>query len=108
MSEETQNPSPAAQPQAQVPAIQLDSSNLRTEFANIARITVSPNEVYVDFGVNPNFFGQQLDEVAKLNTRVIMTPDAAKRICIGLSQFLGAYEQRFGVIELDVTKRLRS
>jgi hypothetical protein len=108
MSEETQNPSPETQSQAQAAAVQLDSSNLRTEFANIARITVTPNEVYVDFGVNPNFFGQQVDEPAKLNTRVVMTPDAAKRICIGLSQFLGAYEQRFGVIELDVTKRLRA
>ena len=46
-------------------------------------------------------------KAVKLDNRVIMTPDAAKRLCLNLNATLAAYEQRFGVIELDLQKRIR-
>ncbi|MEQ1853597.1 MAG: DUF3467 domain-containing protein [Chthoniobacteraceae bacterium] len=47
-------------------------------------------------------------EPVRLDTRIIMTPDAAKRLCLNLNATLQAFEQRFGIIELDLQKRIRS
>lgn len=100
MSDQT----PARDPQ-QIPAIVQDT--IKTSYANVCRIAQTPNEVIVDFGMNPNFFGQILDEPLRLDHRIIMSHDAAKRLCIHLTQTIQAYEQKYGVIELDVAKRIK-
>ncbi len=97
MSEETKPTAP-----------QIDVSNLRTSYANVCRIAQTPNEVIVDFGLNPNFFGNILDEPLKLDNRVILSHDAAKRLCLHLTATIQNYEARYGSIELDVTKRLKN
>ena len=96
MSEETKPATP-----------QIDASSLRTSYANVCRIAQTPNEVIVDFGLNPNFFGNILDEPLKLDSRVILSHDAAKRLCIHLTATIQNYEARYGSIELDVTKRIK-
>lgn len=95
MSEETQQP------------LSVDASNLRASYANVCRIAQTPNEVIIDFGMNPNFFGQILDEPLKLDNRVILSHDAAKRLCIHLTATIQNFEARYGAIELDVTKRVK-
>ncbi len=87
---------------------QIDASTLKTSYANVCRIAQTPNEVIVDFGVNPNFFGQILDEPLKLDNRIILSHDAAKRLCLHLTATIQNYEARYGQIELDVAKRLKS
>lgn len=99
MSEAT-TPTPAAP--------QVDTAHLKATYANVCRIAQTPNEVIVDFGLNPNFFGQLLDEPLRLDQRIILSHDAAKRLCIHLTQSIRAYEDRYGVIELDVQKRLKN
>ena len=88
-------------------APQIDQAALKISYANVCRIAQTPNEVIVDFGMNPNFFGQILDEPLKLENRVIMSHDAAKRLCLHLMASIQNYESRYGTIELDVTKRLK-
>jgi hypothetical protein len=85
----------------------IDQTGLKTTYANVCRIAQTPNEVIVDYGMNPNFFGQMLDEPLKLDTRVIMSHDAAKRLCLHLMATIQNYESKYGTIELDVTKRLK-
>lgn len=89
------------------PTPQIDASHLRTSYANVCRIAQTPNEVIVDFGLNPNFFGNILDEPLKLDNRVILSHDAAKRLCIHLTATIQNYEARYGPIELDVAKRVK-
>jgi len=89
-------------------APQIDASNLKSSYANVCRIAQTPNEVIVDFGMNPNFFGQMLDEPLKLDSRVIMSHDAAKRLCLHLMATIQNFESKYGTIELDVTKRLKT
>ena len=86
----------------------VDASGLKTSYANVCRIAQTPNEVIVDFGMNPNFFGNILDEPLKLDTRIILSHDAAKRLCLHLTATIQNYESRYGAIELDVTKRLKN
>ena len=102
MSEETQ-----AQPQQQAPQVQVDTKSLQTSYANVVGIAANINEVYLTFGVNTDPYNPAPTEPVKLDNRVIMTPDAAKRLCLNLNATLAAYEQRFGVIELDLQKRIR-
>jgi Protein of unknown function (DUF3467) len=103
MSEEI---NPAAQPQqGQVP---IDATGIKTTYANVVGIAANINEVYLTFGLNTDPFNPKPAEAVKLENRVVMTPDAAKRLCLNLNATLGAYEQRFGIIELDLQKRLRS
>src|SRR6188472_1833412 len=103
MSEENQQPQqPAATP------VQVDTSSLATSYANVVGIAANINEVYLTFGVNTDPYNPAPTEPVKLDNRVIMTPDAAKRLCLNLNATLAAYEQRFGVIELDLQKRIRA
>lgn len=90
------------------PTPPVDASGLKTSYANVCRIAQTPNEVIVDFGMNPNFFGNILDEPLKLDNRIILSHDAAKRLCVHLTATIQNYEARYGAIELDVTKRLKN
>ncbi|MDB6150783.1 MAG: hypothetical protein JWQ44_2231 [Chthoniobacter sp.] len=85
----------------------IDASALKASYANVCRIAQTPNEVIIDFGMNPNFFGQILDEPLKLDQRVILSHDAAKRLCLHLTATIQNFEAKYGVIELDVAKRLK-
>jgi hypothetical protein len=93
------------QPTVEAPKIVQDT--LKTSYANVCRIAQTPNEVIVDFGMNPNFFGQVLDEPLSLDHRIIMSHDAAKRLCIHLTNTIQAFEAKYGAIELDIAKRLK-
>lgn len=86
----------------------VDVSNLKCSYANVVSISANINEIYLTFGVNTDPYNPAPTEPIKLDSRVIMTPDAAKRLCLHLNQTLAAYEQRFGVVELDLQKRIRA
>jgi hypothetical protein len=100
MNAENTTPAPQRNPE-------IDRERLQTSYSNVCRIAQTPNEVIIDFGMNPNFFGQILDEPLRLDSRIIMSHDGAKRLCAHLLSTIQAYEAKYGVIELDVTKRLR-
>ena len=102
MSEETQAPQATQQVQ-----IQVDAASLKTSYSNVVGIAANINEVYLTFGVNSDPYNPAPTDPVKLDNRVIMTPDAAKRLCLNLNATLAAFEQRFGVIELDLQKRIK-
>ncbi len=85
----------------------IDSGTLKTTYANVCRIAQTPNEMIVDFGLNPNFFGTILPEPLKLENRIILSHDAAKRLLLHLANAIQSYEAKYGVIELDIAKRIK-
>jgi hypothetical protein len=85
----------------------IDTGTLKTTYANVCRIAQTPNEMIVDFGLNPNFFGTILPEPLKLETRIVMSHDAAKRLLLHLANSIQSYEAKYGVIELDIAKRIK-
>ena len=85
----------------------IDTATLKTTYANVCRIAQTPNEMIVDFGLNPNFFGTILAEPLTLESRIIMSHDAAKRLLLHLANAIQSYEAKYGVIELDVAKRIK-
>jgi hypothetical protein len=107
LAETTPKPveAPGAQGQPMQQAeIVLTDKNAHSAYANFARVTATPEEVIVDFALNPNPFSPGKQEV-DINNRLIMNFYTAKRLCSALAMTLQRHEGTFGSIELDVRRR---
>ncbi len=93
-----------AQPEQQV---KIDAEGVLPTYANLCRVTSTPEEIIMDFAVNPNAFGKVLDEPLKLNHRIIMNYQAAKRVALILGETIRRHEANYGTIELDPRKRVK-
>ena len=94
---------PGGQPAAQ-PEITLNEKGAYAAYSNFARVTATPEEVILDFGLNPNPFLAGKQEI-HVTQRLIMNLYTAKRLCSALMMSLQRHEQTFGSIELDVRRR---
>ena len=97
-------PAPAQRPQQQV---QLDESKAIACYANFCRVTGTPEELILDFGLNSQPFGDQNEPVA-INQRVVMNFYTAKRLLNALHFAVNRHESFFGALEVDVQRRLRN
>jgi hypothetical protein len=97
-------PEAAAQQQQQQAEIVLTDKEAHAAYSNFARVTATPEEVIIDFGLNPNPFLQGRQEV-NVTQRLIMNFYTAKRLCSALMMTLQRHEATFGSIELDVRRR---
>ncbi len=107
-SEEMKSPALQSQTPATPPAatLQVDDSNLTSCYANFCRVTGSPEELIIDFGLNSQPTGPLTDPV-KATLRLIINFYTAKRLLGALSMAIQRHEAAFGVLETDIQKRLR-
>jgi hypothetical protein len=98
---------PEAQPQApqQIQQFPTDSSNLSTVYANFCRVTGTPEELVLDFGLNTQM-GPVPTEPVKLTHRLVMNFYTAKRLLGALHHAIQGFERSYGVLEVDINKRL--
>ena len=102
MSEEG---SAASSPQqAQATEVVVNDSSTLPSYSNFCRVTATPEEVILDFGLNPQPFATGRQEV-KANQRIVMNFYTAKRLLTALSMTIQRHEGTFGSIELDVRRR---
>lgn len=85
--------------------ITLDDTAVKAFYSNFCRVTGTPEEVIIDFSLNPNPFAQQ-DQTVKVDNRLVLNYFTAKRLYAALQQTIMRHEQNFGVIELNVQRRL--
>jgi len=90
--------------QVQQPEVVLNDQDAHAGYSNFARVTATPEEVIIDFALNPNPFLAGKQEV-NVNNRLIMNFYTAKRLLSALAQTLQRHEGAFGVVELDVRRR---
>ena len=76
-------------------------------YSNLCRVTGTPEEVIMDFALNPNAFGAVVDEPMKIDHRIVMGYEAAKRTALILLETVRRHEESFGEIELDPRRRLK-
>ena len=95
---------PQAQQQTEVV---VDDSATLPSYSNFCRVTATPEEVILDFGLNPQPFATGRQEV-KANQRIVMNFYTAKRLLTALSMTIQRHEGTFGSIELDVRRRAGS
>lgn len=99
---------PQHQPnQQQTTEVVVDDSSTMPSYSNFCRVTATPEEVILDFGLNPQPFATGRQEV-KANQRIVMNFYTAKRLLTALGMTIQRHEQTFGAIELDVRRRAGS
>ncbi len=86
---------------------QVDTSGMSSTYTNWYRVTGTPEELILDFGLNPQM-GQVPTEPIKLANRLVMNFYTAKRLLGALQFAVQRHEQFFGVLEVDVQKRVRA
>jgi hypothetical protein len=95
------------QPVVAAPQVRVDDSHLTAMYANFCRVTGTPEELILDFGLNPQMGQNQLEPIA-VNQRIVTNYFTAKRIWQALSLTLERHETAFGVLETNVQQRLVS
>ncbi len=94
------------QQQPQRVAIEIDDTGALANYANFCRITGTPEELIIDFGLNPQPIGVPTKPIA-VTQRIITNFFTAKRMLHALSMTVQRHEATFGVLEIDVQKRVR-
>ena len=101
---ETPADNPAAQKQEQ-PRVQVNDDNAACSYANFCRVTGTPEELIIDFGLNSQPFGVPSEPV-QITQRIVTNYYTAKRMLHALHLSVQRHEQAFGVLETDVQKRV--
>ena len=103
-AEETAQEAPAARQRV---AVQVDDSGSSCSYANFCRVTGSPEELIIDFALNPQPMGVP-SEAIDIDQRVVMNYYTAKRMLAALQMSIQRHEAVFGVLETDINKRVNA
>lgn len=97
---------PAAETRQQAVQVQVNDDNIHATYANFCRVTGSPEELIVDFGLNPQPIGVPKDPI-NVSQRIVLNFFTAKRLLAALQMSVARHEAVFGVLETDINKRVR-
>src|SRR5262245_5413854 len=99
-------PTAAIQPEQAVvrPEVQVDDSAAILCYANFCRVTGTPEELILDFGLNSQPMGNSAQVAVK--QRLVVNYFTAKRLLHALGLSIQRHESAFGVLETDVQKRV--
>jgi len=89
-----------------LPPFRFDDSKVAATYANFCRVTGTPEEIIIDFGLNPQPIATPTQPIV-VNDRIVMNFYTAKRMLIALQTTIMRHEQVFGVLEVDVQKRVK-
>jgi len=81
--------------------VRWDDTNLKSSYANVCNVSSTREEVVLMFGTNQAWERGQQEIRVGLSHRIILSPFAAKRLSLLLTNVLGEYESRFGVLNLE-------
>src|ERR1700747_573675 len=88
---------PAAPPQA-AGTFSVDSSHLSTAYANFCRVTGTPEELVLDFGLNTQMTPQP-GEPVRITHRLVVNFFTAKRLLQAFQMAVHQHENAYGVLE---------
>ncbi len=102
-------PSPAGTAQPPQPEertqVEVDDSKVVACYANFCRVTGTPEELLIDFGLNSQPFGMPTQPIV-VTQRIVTNLYTAKRLLQVLQMTVQRHEAVFGVLETDVQKRV--
>jgi hypothetical protein len=105
---ESKSPASPASTGGDVPRqqpVSVDATKARAAYANFCRVTGTPEELIIDFGLNTQPMGPT-SETIEIIERIVMNYYTAKRMLAALQMSLQRHEAAFGVLETDVQKRI--
>lgn len=84
--------------------VQIDDTGTVVCYANFCRVTGTPEELILDFGLNTQSVGTPTS--IEIKQRLVMNYFTAKRLFQALGMSIQRHETAFGVLETDVQKRV--
>ncbi len=89
-------------PEESRPQFVVDDSKAHTTYSSNCIINATPEEIVVGFArdVQP-----ERSAMVTIESRIIMSPWAAKRLVIALARTLRTFEEVYGELEVDPRKR---
>jgi len=84
--------------------VPVDESHIVATYSNFCRVTGTPEELIVDFGLK-QVAGTSPDTI-HVTQRIIVNFFTAKRLAAALAMAVARHEQAFGVLETDVQRRI--
>ena len=100
-------PQPTQAPAQQQAQVQVSDADAISLYANFCRVTGTPEELIIDFGLNQQPMGVPKDPIV-VKQRIIVNFYTAKRLLHALSLSVQRHEQVFGVLETDIQKRVQT
>lgn len=99
-------PAPATAAGQQPAQFPTDSTGISTVYTNFCRVSVTPEELVLDFGLNSQMTPNPQEPI-RLTHRVVMNFYTAKRLMNALLGVVTQHENAYGVLELDFQRRAR-
>lgn len=100
--------SEVAKPAPTGPVVKFDDTGIINAYANVCNVSSSREEVVLVFGMNNAWEREAAEVHVKLNSRVILSPFAAKRLALLLNSVVQQYEARFGVMDMGAAQAERT
>jgi hypothetical protein len=98
---------PAAPAEQQAPRqVVVDATKAHAAYSNFCRVTGTPEELIIDFGLNSQPMGVPTEPI-EVSQRIVVNYYTAKRLLGALQMSLQRHEAAFGVLETDVQKRVK-
>ncbi len=92
--------------------LNVNADKMETSYANAFQTHSTPEEILISFGINQTVTSQEegvsADMMLQFSNRIILNHYTAKRLTLSLLQAVREHEERFGVVELDIAKRLQN
>ncbi|MGA2068719.1 MAG: DUF3467 domain-containing protein [Thermoguttaceae bacterium] len=87
--------------------VAVDDTKTVAVYANFCRVTGTPEEMILDYGLNPQPFGAPTQPIV-VNPRIVMNFYSAKRMLHAIQLTIDRHEATFGTLETDVQKRVKT
>ncbi|HXF83074.1 MAG TPA: DUF3467 domain-containing protein [bacterium] len=89
---------------AGLPSIKWDDAGMKSSYANVCNVASTREEVVLLFGINQAWHAGVKEVKVQLTDRIILSPYAAKRLNILLTNLLREYESRFGTLNVEARR----
>ena len=106
MTDEPVELSPPAPTSPPTPQISVNDKGVVPAYANFCRVSGTPEELILDFGLNTSVPGNPAPDAVVAEQRVVINYFTAKRLFQVLAMTVQRHESAFGVIEVNVERRV--
>jgi hypothetical protein len=86
--------------------VKVDDTRAQGSYANFSRVTGTPEEMIIDFGLSLDPGGDGIPIV--IDDRIVVSYYTAKRLTRALQLSIERHENAFGPIETEVQNRVRN
>ena len=90
------------------PSIKWDDAGMKSSYANVCNVASTREEVVLLFGIHQAWHAGVKEVKVQLTDRIILSPYAAKRLNVLLSNLLREYESRFGTLNVETRRPLEA